>query len=219
MVFSPASAPRSHLQAELVVLVDGADLLGALVLDHLGQGDAHLVVVGGGERVLQPVERLVHLARRGDREEVDHVLFELHRHRGVVLRRADVADHGEDLVLVDQLLRRQHGLLGVVAGVLDDQPELAAVDAALLVDLVHPQQHAVAHLLAEAGQRTGQVLDRAEHDLVLAHALVGSGPSASRRPAPARPARRRIAISFLSPVKTIRAAGDSSPPLPAVKLA
>jgi hypothetical protein len=34
------------------------------------------------------------------------------------------------------------------------------MDAALLVDLVHAQLHAVAHLLAEAGQRAGQVLDR-----------------------------------------------------------
>jgi hypothetical protein len=36
------------------------------------------------------VERLVHFARRRHREEVDHVLLELHRHGGQVLRRADV---------------------------------------------------------------------------------------------------------------------------------
>ena len=46
----------------------------------------------------------------------------------------------EDLVLVHQLLRGQHRLLGVVARVLDDQLDLAAVDAALLVDLVDAQR-------------------------------------------------------------------------------
>ena len=148
-----------------------ADLLGALVLDHVLGSDAHLVVVGRRERVLEPVQRLVHLARRGEREEVEHVLLELDRHRRDVLRRADVADHGEDLVLVDQLLRRQHGLLRVVA--------VSSTISLSLRPLMPPcslisstrMQHAVAHLLAEAGERAGQVLDRADDDLVLGHAL------------------------------------------------
>jgi hypothetical protein len=130
-----------------------AHLLGALVLDHLGQHHAHLVVVRHRERVLQLVVRLVHLARRGHRHEVDDVLLELHRHRRQVRARADVRHHHEDLVLVDQLLRRQHRTLGVVGRVFDDQLDLAAVDAALLVDLVHAQHHAQACLLAERGDR------------------------------------------------------------------
>jgi hypothetical protein len=142
-----------------------------LSLIRLRQGHAHLVVVARAAGELELVHRLGHLARRGHREEVDHVLLELHRHRRVVRRRADVGHHREDLVLVDELLRRQHGLLRVVGRVLDQQPDLAAVDAALLVELVHAQQHALAHLLAEARDRARQVLDRAEHDLVLADAL------------------------------------------------
>jgi hypothetical protein len=57
------------------------------------------------------------------------------------------------LSLVDQLLRRQHRLLRVVARVLDDQFDLAAVDAALLIEFVDTQRHAVADLLAEARER------------------------------------------------------------------
>ena len=121
--------------------------------------------------------RLVHLARGGDGEEVDDVLLELHRHGGHVLRGAQVADHREDaVVLADQLLRRQHRLLRVVAGILDQQLELAAVHAAQLVGLFDGQLHAVADLLAVGGQRTRQVLDGAHGDLVLADALLlGSG--------------------------------------------
>jgi len=169
-VFRPAST--HHLEAEFVVLVDGADLLRVLLLGQLRQPGAHLVVVGHRERVLQPVERLVHLARRGHRQEVDDVLLELDRHRRVVLRGADVAGDDEDLVLVDQLLRGQHRAPRVVAVVLGDQLELAAVDAALLVDLVDAQQHALPHGLAEGGHRARQVLDRADQDLVLADALL-----------------------------------------------
>ena len=84
-----------------------------------------------------------------------------------LLRRAEVAGHHEDAVLVDQLLGREHGLARVVGGVLDQQADLAAVDAALLVDLVDAHLHAGARLLAEARRRAGKVLDRADHDLVL----------------------------------------------------
>ena len=186
--FQAGFGAAHHLQPELVVLVHGADLLGAFVLDHLWHGGAHLVEVSGGEGIFEPVERLVHLARRCHGEEVDHVLLELHRHGRHVLRRADVADHGEDLVLVDQLLRCQHSLLRVVSRVFDDQLDLAAIDATLLVDLVDPQQHAQPHLLAETGDRARQVLDRTQRDLALADTLIGV--LGQRRIARAHRARR-----------------------------
>jgi hypothetical protein len=87
------------------------------------------------------VERLVHLPCRRDGQEVDDVLLELHRHRGVVLGGADVARHHEDLVLVDQFLSRQDRALGVVGRVLDQELQLAAMHAALLVELVDAQHH------------------------------------------------------------------------------
>jgi hypothetical protein len=83
-----------------------------------------------------------------------------------------VADHREDLVLVHQLLRGQYGLLRVIGGILDLEHDLAAMDAALLVDLVHAQHHAQSHLLAEAGNRTRKILNGAQRDLRLGHALV-----------------------------------------------
>ena len=51
------------------------------------------------------------------------------------------------------------------------------MDSTLLIELVNAQLHAVARLLAVAGQRAGQVLDRANHDFVFAHALLISGQS------------------------------------------
>ena len=47
------------------------------------------------------------------------------------------------------------------------------MDAALLVDLVDAQLHAVARLLAVAGQRAGQILDGAQRDLGLGNTLLG----------------------------------------------
>ena len=121
------------------------------------------------------MERLVHFTRRRDREEVDDVLLELNWHGRHVLRRANVAHHHENLVLVDQFLGSQHGLLGVVGGVFHQDLELAPVDATLFVDFVHRQQHPQTGLLAKAGNRTGQVLDGSEQNFILAHALLGAG--------------------------------------------
>ena len=166
-------AAAHHLQAKLIVLINGADLLGAFFLDQLGRGQTDLVVVGGGKRILELVEGLVHFPRCRHREEVDHVLAELHGHGRQVLRRADVRDHHEDLVLVHELLRGQHGFLGVVARVFHFQVQLAAVHAALLVGLVHAQHHPQAYLFAKARERAGQILDGAQRDGVLAHALAG----------------------------------------------
>jgi hypothetical protein len=158
-----------------------AAFMRALLLHQPRQRHAHLVEVAGAARELELVEGLVHLAGRRHRVEVDDVLLELHRHRGGVGGGADVRDHREDLVLVHELLRRQHRLLRVVARVLEQQLDLAAVHAALLVELVGAQHHAEADLLAEAGDRAGEILDRAEHDLVLADALrLGEGGGRQR---------------------------------------
>jgi hypothetical protein len=54
----PVFATAFHFQAEVVVLVHGADLLGAFFLGQAWRhGIAHLVIVGCGIRVLEPVER------------------------------------------------------------------------------------------------------------------------------------------------------------------
>jgi len=64
---------------------------------------------------------------------------------------------GEHFVPIDQFLRGQHRFLRVVAVVLDDQLDLAAGNAAALVDLVHAHLQAVAPLLARARERAREV--------------------------------------------------------------
>ena len=98
------------------------------------------------------------------------VEIDLHRgHRG---RSADRAERGEDLVLLHQLLRREHRLLGIVAVVLDDEAQLAAVHAAFGIDLVDAHAHAVHGGLRQRDDRPGQVLRGADDDLVGGHALL-----------------------------------------------
>ena len=152
-------ATAHHFQSELVVLVQGADFLDSFFFHQFGCCLADLIEVGDREGIFELVQRFVHFTRRGQGKEIDDILLELNRHRRQIVRGPDVADHHENLVLIDQFLRPQEGLLGVVARVLDDDLELAAVDAALLIDFVDPQHHAQSGLLAQADSRTRQVLD------------------------------------------------------------
>ena len=149
--FKARLTATQDLQTKVIVLVHGADFFCAFFLNQGWQGDAHLVIVGGGERVFKAVQRLVHFARGSDREKVDYIFFELHRHGCQILCGTDVTRHDENFVLVHQLLRCQHRFFGVVTIVLYQQFELAAVDTALLIDLGHRQLHARARLLAKAG--------------------------------------------------------------------
>ena len=159
-----------HFGAEVVILIDDAEFLGAALLDHPWNSLAHLGVIGSGEGKLQLVQRLVHFARRRQREEVHHTLVEQGREGGQIDCRADGADHGEKLVLLHHFLGREQAFLRIVAGILGDELQLAAIDAALIVDLVDPHLHAVAQRLAEAGQRARQILDGADDDFILGDA-------------------------------------------------
>ena len=170
--FQARLGTAQHFQAKVVILVNSADPFCIFFFDQFGQGSADLVVVSDGKRVLEPVKRLVHVARRRDGQEVDDVLLKLHRHGGVVLRGAHMAGHDENLVLVHQLLRAQHGLLGVIPRVFQQQLELAAMHAALLIELVNAQLHAVACLLAKRRQRPRHVLNGANQDFGFGHTLI-----------------------------------------------
>ena len=182
--FQAVLSAAQDFQAIVVVLVNRADLFRSLVLDQLGQRGAQLVVIGRNEAEFQRAQRFEHFACRRQRQEVDHVLFGLHRHRRHVGRRAQVAGHDEDLVLVHQLLRSEHGLLRVIAIVLGQQLELAPVHPALFVDLLDPQQQAVARLLAVARQGAGQVLYRSDQDFIFADTLgLCQGQRAAQRQA------------------------------------
>ena len=84
-----------------------------------------------------------------------------------------MAHHHENLVLVDQFLRGQHGLLGVIGRVFNDQLDLAAIQASLLIDFVHSEHHAQANLFAKPGNRTRKILNRSQSNLSRRHALQG----------------------------------------------
>ena len=89
----PGLAAAHDFQAEFVVLVEGADLLRVLVLDQLGQRRPDLVVVGREERELEPVERLVHLARGRVHQTLnDEIDFRAPR-AAIGLRRRGVGEH------------------------------------------------------------------------------------------------------------------------------
>ena len=148
--FQAIFCAAQHLLPQLIVLVHRADALGPFFRDQLGQRQTDLVVVGGEKRVFELVERLVHFACSGHRKKVDDIFVEEHREGSDVGHRSHVAQQRKNLVLVDQLLRGQHGALGVVSGVFHQQFDPPTVDTALLVDLFNPHEHAIAHLFARA---------------------------------------------------------------------
>jgi hypothetical protein len=88
--------------------------------------------------------------------------------------RANVADQREDLVLLDEFPARERGDRRLVAVVLGDQADLAAMDAALGVDVVQVDLDAVVHLNAELGSRSAEDCRLAEDDRVRRHAGLGS---------------------------------------------
>src|SRR5207247_9187824 len=90
----------------------------------------------------------------------------------------------EGLVLLVELPRVGHGLLGLEAVVVVHRADLAAVDAAGVVDDLEVEVDAEARrLLARVGQRAGERVRAAEHDLGVGHALLAG----------ARPGRREQA--------------------------
>ena len=179
--FQTGLGALQHFHAEVVILVHGADLLDILFFHHGRHGTAHLVKVSGSVGVLQAVKRLVHFTRSGDGEEVDHVLLKLDGHGRQVLRGTNVTHHHENLVLVDQLLRGQRGFFRVVGRVFHNELDLAAVDAALLIELVHGEHHAQTGLFAKAGNWARQVLDRAERNFCGRYALGRNGRAGGLR--------------------------------------
>ena len=87
--------------------------------------------------------------------------------------RAQAHQHGEHFIAGDQLVDRLGGLGHLVGVVLDDVTDLAAVDAACLVNLV---EHVVGHLHGGGGERrehAGQIVHAAQSDL-------GVGDAANR---------------------------------------
>jgi hypothetical protein len=156
--------------AEVGILVHHADGLLALGLDEVADAGAHLVDVGSRAVEFQPFVGLVHRARGRQWEQVGHAGGELVLEAGVVHRRAERRHKGEHLVAVDQLVAGLHRLGHLIALVLDDHADLAAVDAAGLVDLVEAHFHAVRRGDAVGGGDARQIGVHAEQHFGRRHA-------------------------------------------------
>ncbi len=167
-----------HVLPVLVVLMHDAGLLEALPLHHVFQRGPCALDVRQQIVELQSLLRLGRIELEGElgrrqREELQDAGVEEDILRGEHCRRSHRSHHREDLVALDQFLRSQHGLFRIIAAVLDDQSNLAAVDPAGCIDLLGGHLHAICDRDAPALDRTRQVLVSADDDLGCRDALVG----------------------------------------------
>ena len=128
-------------------------------------------------------DRCADAQRRLRLEPVDGVAVEAdERHAALLEERREVGGegrerraHGEDLVLSDELLRRGARAVGVGGVVLGDEVDLAAVDAAGVVDVTEVRASGLLDRASERGESARQREDPADLDRarVDAGAVVG----------------------------------------------
>ena len=121
--------------AEVVVLVEHGDLGVRLFLHQELGVDARFALIAGlpsdGPR---KVRRIVPLGGAGGDEQLRHLLgVQIFLDRGVGRRAEGVEDH-QHLVALDELAHLFDGLRRAVGVVIRDELDLAAVDAAVLID-------------------------------------------------------------------------------------
>ena len=108
-------------------------------------------------------------------DDVQHLLLAgdlRHRDRDAGI---DVADDEADLVALDQLARLLHAGADVVGGVLDQELDRPAQNAALLVDLLDGKFGADHLVLRERGINAGQRIDHSDPDRRFASGLDDEG--------------------------------------------
>ncbi len=155
-----------------------AGLLEILRLDHVFESGARALDVRQQVVELQPFLRLGRIELEGEfgrsqRKQLQNTGVEQDVLRGEHGRRPHRTDHGEDLVALDHFLRRQNRLLRIVSVVLENHPDLAAIDAAGRIDFLDGHFHAVGNRHAPDLDRTGQVLVGTDHDLGRRDAFIG----------------------------------------------
>ena len=102
---------------------------------------------------------------------MEHFLLVGHLRHRVGDAGIDVADDDVDLVAVDQLSRLLHAGADVVRRILDQELDLAAENAALLVDFGLGVFGAVDLALRQRRQHAGQRIDHADLDRLIAERL------------------------------------------------
>ena len=148
-----------------------------LLLDKIPHARAHFVVIGRELTELQPIERFIHGSGGGQREDVRHARFQLHRQLGVVQRRTAVCQRKEDFVLIQQLVHALHGPRHGVLRILHHVAYLPAIHAALGIRIVEGQADRIGVVDTLHGGYTGKVCRGSNDDFRIGHALRGAALS------------------------------------------
>ena len=180
--------------AELVVLVEDADLLALEVLLHVVAEDLAFpdVVKLPAERVRQ-LGRVVPALAAGRHEHVGHLLRVQVRGDGQVGRRAEAVEDRVHLVLEDQLVHHVRGHRGVVLVVQVLVGDLPAEDAAVRVDVLEVRVRGRRDLGVAGRGRPGERLVAADQDRRRGDPRRGRGQRGGTRPGGAGARRRGAA--------------------------
>ena len=137
LVAEPGLDAVEIVLAEIVVLIEHADLGGGMLLQNVLPVDAALgEVVGIVSHGPGEVLRIGEFGCAGRGEQLRHFFgVQVFLNRGVG-RRADDLERQQHLVVFDQLADLLDGLRRRIGVVILDELDLAAVDAALLIDHV-----------------------------------------------------------------------------------
>src|SRR5690606_19387137 len=133
------------------------------IVDHVLRGEAGRDVVEA-DQAERALAELAHEARGRADVEVDALLLHQILADGNGDARGILADDRRNVVDGDELLGRVERRGRAAAGILDDDVELAAEDAAGGVDLLHRQLDAAALVVADGGAGAGKRQDRADGD-------------------------------------------------------
>ena len=127
--------PGDVILAEIVVGVEHHDLgVGLCLQDVFCEDPGFDAVAGLKAHGPGKALRIVPLAGAGGDEQLRDLLGVVIFLHGVLGRRPQRVEHQEDLVALDQFADLLHRLRRAVAVVIGDEIDLAAVDAALIVD-------------------------------------------------------------------------------------
>jgi len=158
--------------AVFVILIEDRDLAARLVGQQILAEDAAFGLIvrlpSHGPRM---VDRIVPFGGAGGDEELRHMrVVHVFLDRGI-RRGSETLKHEQDAIVLDELARGLDGLLRVVAIVVGDEIDLAAVDAAFGVDLLEVRGDGLADQ-AVGGGRPAIGHDVADLDLGAARARI-----------------------------------------------
>ena len=148
-----------------VLVMDHRDLLGLEHVDDIVAGDHALLVVAAAHAEHPGESALGDLRVGGTGGDGDDPGLVVDLGCGDGRRRAEMADHGDGLVLVHQAVGHGHGLLRFAGVVGLDQLDLLAVDPTRRVDVFRRLGRAAPVLLAEGGVGAGMRSGHADHDV------------------------------------------------------